>query len=412
MRKTMGKKTEKKILTLADVLKDEVVGFVREIVAIPSPSGQEGTVVERLMQEMKRIGYDEVRVDPMGNLLGRMGSGLKIVAIDGHCDTVGVGHPDLWTCDPFAGDFRDGVIYGRGASDQKGGLASAVYAGKILKEVGISEEITLWVVASVQEEDCEGLCWQYIVKEDQIVPDAVLLTEPTNLGIAVGQRGRLELEVRTEGVSCHGSAPERGENAIYKMAPIIQDVERLNRRLADDPFLGRGSVTISQVRSTAPSLCAVADSATIHLDRRLTRGETIELARREVESLPSVEAAGAKVNLLDYTAASYTGLVYPARAYYPVWTMEETHPLVQMATRTFRTAFGEEPRVNRWAFSTNGVATKGMFGIPTVGFGPGEEVHAHSPMDRVRVDQLVKAMAFYAAFVQSLGGVWSNEDAS
>jgi putative selenium metabolism hydrolase len=396
-------KIAQEINTRAGLLRDEIIQFLREIIAIPSKTGEEGPIIERLKTEMEIIGYDEVKVDPLGNLLGRIGSGKKIIAIDGHCDTVDIGNPDIWEVDPFKGDFRDGIIYGRGASDQKGGLAAAIYAGKILQEIGKPKNITLWVVASIMEEDLEGLCWQYIIKEDKIVPHAVVLTEPSSLTIAIGQRGRMEMEVRTEGLSCHGSAPERGVNAIYEMVPIIQDIEELNSRLADAPLLGKGSITITDIRSTAPSLCAVADSAVIHLDRRLTQGETEESALDEIKSLPSVKAAKAKVSLLKYKRKSYTGVVYPARAYFPLWVMEENHPLLQTATNVYRAQFQKEPVVDKWIFSTNGIATKGMFDIPTIGFGPGNEVHAHSPTDQIQVDDLVKAMAFYASLVWHWG---------
>lgn len=399
------KKIAAKIHSLAKSLQDEIIEFLREIIAIPSKTGQEETVIERLKKEMEKIGYDDIRVDPMGNLLGRIGSGNKIIAIDGHCDTVDVGNPGLWEVDPFKGDFRNGIIYGRGACDQKGGLSSAIYAGKILLKVGIPEDITLWVVASIMEEDCEGLCWQYIVKEDKIIPDAVLLTEPSNLTISIGQRGRMEMEVRTEGISCHGSAPERGVNAVYKMAAIIQEIEKLNPALTDNPILGKGTITITEIRSTAPSLCAVADSATIHLDRRLTQSETAKSAIKEVYSLPSVKAAQAKVTLLEYKEKSYTGLVYPTKAYFSHWLMDKTHPLVQSAIQAYQFQFQEKPKVDKWIFSTNGVATMGMFNIPTIGFGPGNEVHAHSPTDQVPVDHLVKAMEFYSSFIHH----WSKK---
>jgi len=157
-------------------------------------------------------------------------------------------------------------------------------------------------------------------------------------------------------------------------------------------------VTISDIRSTSPSLCAVADSCTVHLDRRLTRGETLEGAVAQIEALPSVRAAGARVTVLDYARPSWTGLTYPVRKYYPTWTMEEDHPAIVAAARTAETVLGTPPRIDKWGFSTNGVATCGLFGVPTVGFGPGHEKHAHTPDDQVPVDHLVKCAAFYAAF--------------
>jgi putative selenium metabolism hydrolase len=375
--------------------------FLRDLIATRSMSAQEGDVIRRVEAEMQACGYDEVRIDPMGNILGRIGSGPRVLAFDAHVDTVGVGNPANWEVDPFEGDERDGVIYGRGACDMKGALASIVYGGRIIKELGLEGDCTLWVVGSVQEEDCDGLCWQYILNEDGLKPEAVVIAEPTNLGIYRGHRGRMEIEVRTRGVSCHGSAPERGVNAVYKMAPIVADIERLNERLGGEPFLGKGTVTIAEIRSTSPSLCAVADSAAIHLDRRLAATDTLESAIGEIEALPSVRAAGAEVVVLDYAVPSWRGLTYPTRKYYPTWLLPEDHPLLQVGTATYEQLFGEAPEVGRWVFSTNGVAVMGMHGIPCIGFGPGNEVFAHMATEQIPVEHLVKAAAWYAAFAGS-----------
>lgn len=282
------------------------------------------------------------------------------------------------------------------------GFAAAVYGAAIAKELGLLDGVQLWVTGTVMEEDCDGLCWQYLLREKVLVPDVVVITEPTNLGVYRGQRGRMEMEVRAQGRSAHGSMPERGVNAVYKMAPIVADVERLNARLAErpDPFLGPGTVTISDIRATSPSLCAVADSCTIHLDRRLTKGETIESAVAEIEALPGVVAAEATVAVLDYAVAAWTGLVYPTRKYYPSWLLEEAEPAVAAAIATAGSVLGAPPRVSRWNFSTNGVASCGMFGVPTVGFGPGDEIWAHTPDDQVPIAHLTAAARFYALFPQ------------
>jgi putative selenium metabolism hydrolase len=376
----------------------DVAGFLRDLIAIRSVSSQEGDVIRRIEREMRACGYDEVRIDGMGNVLGRIGSGPRVLAFDAHVDTVDVGNPTNWTVDPFRGDERDGIIYGRGACDMKGALASIVYGGGLIKALGLDAGFTLWVVGSVQEEDCDGLCWQYILNETDIRPEAVVITEPTNLGIYRGHRGRMEIEVRTSGVSCHGSAPERGVNAVYRMAPIIADIERLNERLGGEPFLGKGTVTIAEIRSTSPSLCAVADSATIHLDRRLAATDTIASAVREIEDLPSVRAAGAKVVVLDYAVPSWKGLTYPTQKYYPTWLLPEDHPLLAAGIGTYEALFGQAPVVGRWVFSTNGVGVMGRHGIPCIGFGPGNEIHAHMATEQIPVEHLVKAMAWYAAF--------------
>lgn len=387
-------------LQAARNVEKELTQFMREIIAIPSMSSQEGPVIERVRQEMLKLGYDEVSVDPMGNLIGRMGSGPTLIAIDGHVDTVDVGDRANWDTDPFDPVLRDGVIYGRGTSDMKGGVASAVYAGALLKQKGFPKGATLYVTATVQEEDCDGLCWQYLYKEVKLRPDVVVITEPTSLRIYRGHRGRMEMEVSTAGVSCHGSAPERGVNAVYKMAPIIADIETLNERLEPRAPLGKGTVTISHIRSTSPSLCAVADGCTIHLDRRLTVGENEETSVKEIMELPSVKAAKAKVVVLEYMTPSYTGLIYPTKKYYPTWEMPESEPAVQKARSAYEKTFAAEPTVGHWTFSTNGVATAGMFHVPTIGFGPGHEHFAHAPNEQVEVEHLVRAAAFYAGFVE------------
>ncbi len=400
-----------RVAELADKYTPNIVRFLRDMIAIPSESTDERRMVARVAEEMRQAGLDEVKIDGLGNVLGRAGSGPRVVAIDGHLDTVGVGDRSTWKRDPYQGEVRDGVIFGRGASDQEGGIAAAVYGARIAKELGLLDGVQLWVTGTVMEEDCDGLCWHYLVREGVLRPEVVVITEPTNLGVYRGHRGRMEIEVRAQGRSCHGSAPERGVNAVYKMAPIIEDVERLNDRLAAtaDGFLGKGSVTISEIRSTSPSLCAVADSCTIHLDRRLTRGETLDTAVAEIEALEGVKRASATVSVLDYARPAYTGLTYPTQKYYPTWVMEDTHPAVACAVQAAREGLGREPAVGKWTFSTNGVATCGLLSIPTVGFGPANEVHAHTPEDQCPIEHLTLAARVYALFAQHWAGSFSPD---
>lgn len=386
------------VLKAAQTNEPQVTQFLRDLISIKSLSSQEEQVIDRIKEEMERCTFDEVMIDPMGNILGRIGKGKHIIAFDAHVDTVDVGNPANWNIDPFKGAVKNGIIYGRGACDMKGALASIVHGGKLIKELGLEDDYTLYVVGSVQEEDCDGLCWQYIINEDKLRPEVVVITEPTNLAIYRGHRGRMEIEVRTKGISCHGSAPERGVNAVYKMASIVQDIEKLNERLTGEPFLGKGTVTISEIRSTSPSLCAVADSSTIHLDRRLAATDTLESAVREIQELPSVKKADAEVVVLEYAVPSWRGLTYPTKKYYPTWLLPEKHPLLGSGVRTFENLFGEKPKVGRWVFSTNGVAVMGMHGIPCIGFGPGNEIYAHMATEQIPIEHLVKATAWYATF--------------
>jgi putative selenium metabolism hydrolase len=387
-----------RILKAAFESQKELTHFLRDLIAIRSLSSQEEQVIHRIRGEMERCGFDDITIDGMGNILGRVGRGKRVLAMDAHVDTVDVGNSENWSVDPFRGAEKDGIIYGRGACDMKGALASIIYGAKIIKDLGLEEDYTLYVVGSVQEEDCDGLCWQYIIKEDGLRPEVVVIAEPTNLGIYRGHRGRMEIEVRTRGISCHGSAPERGVNAVYKMAPIVLDIERLNDRLTGEPFLGKGTVTVSEIRSTSPSLCAVADSSTIHLDRRLAAKDTLESALGEIRALPGVKAASAEMAVLEYAVPSWRGLVYPTKKYYPTWLLPEDHPALTCGVSTFQRLFGTAPQVGRWVFSTNGVAVMGMHGIPCIGFGPGNEVYAHMATEQISVEHLAKAAAWYAAF--------------
>jgi len=283
-------------------------------------------------------------------------------------------------------------------------MAEMVYAGKLIKEHKLDGDYTLWVVGSVQEEDCDGLCWQYIINEDKLRPDCVVITEPTNLRVYRGHRGRMEIGVTTFGVSCHGSAPERGKNPVYMMSRVALEIEKMNAKgLKDHDFLGKGTVTVSYIDCKTPSLCAVPSTCYIHLDRRLTAGETKESAVAEIAGC--CERAGLKkdefkVEVLKYDTPSYTGCVYPTEKYYPTWVLEPGHPLLAAATSTYRDVFGAEPEIGKWTFSTNGVATMGMHGVPTVGFGPANEVFAHTVEDQCPVEHLVRAAAFYARFPQ------------
>ncbi len=389
-----------RIKSLSEKYKDYTANNLSKLVQIKSLSTQEKDVQLELKNQMVEAGFDEVTIDGLGNVIGRIGNGKRILAIDGHMDTVDNGNLDNWDFDPLGGEIKDGFVHGRGTVDQEGGPAAFVTSGKILKELGFDKDLTIYFVGSVMEEDCDGLCWKYIVEEDKIKPDFVISTEPTNLNIYRGHRGRMEMHVTFNGISSHGSAPERGENAIYMASKIALEIEKLNERLAYDEFLGKGSVTISEFVSGSPSLCAVADFARIHLDRRLTWGETKESAVKEIEEL--IKGMNAKVEVLDYSETAYTGLTYGMEKYYPTWKIPVDHDIVQVGLKSFNKLFGKKPKVDKWTFSTNGIATNGIYGIPTIGFGPGNEVLAHAPNEKVAVSDLVTASAFYAAFAYEL----------
>jgi len=381
----------------AEGYRADMAGFLRDLIKIPGESCREEAVARRILAEMRKLGFDRAELDPMGNVLGWMGAGEKLIAYDGHIDTVGLGELSNWKFDPYEGYETETEIGGRGASDQRGGVVSAVYGARIMKDLGLlSDKYTVLVTGTVQEEDCDGLCWQYLYSERKIRPEFVVITEPTDGNIYRGQRGRMEIRVEVKGVSCHGSAPERGDNAIYKMADIIQEVRALNDRLCCDPFLGKGTLAVSQSFYSSPSRCAVADMAAISIDRRLTDGETWEGALEEIRALPSVQKHGAAVSMYTYESPSWTGLVYPTECYFPTWVIPEDHPAAVAMADSYKGMYGT-PKVDKWTFSTNGVSIMGRYGIPCIGFGPGKEEEAHAPNEKTWKEDLVRCAAVYAA---------------
>jgi putative selenium metabolism hydrolase len=384
------------VLQLAHKYRDDTAANLGRLVRIKSLSGQEREVNAELARQMREAGFDDVSLDGLGNVLGRLGRGSRTLAIDAHMDTVDVGNPANWAFDPFGGEVRDGFVHGRGSVDQEGGAAAMVTAGRILRDLGFDDDLAVVCTGTVMEEDCDGLCWKYLIEEGGLRPDLVISTEPTSLRVYRGQRGRMEIEVTYRGRSAHGSAPERGVNAIYPAARTCLEVEKLHGRLASDPFLGKGSITVTEFRSGSPSLCAVADSARLHLDRRLTVGETRESAVAEIEAL--VRGYDAKVEVLRYDEVAYTGLRYGMEKYYPTWVIPADHPAVTLGVDVGRDLFGAPPVVDKWTFSTNGVTINGLHGIPVIGYGPGDEEMAHAPNEKVRVDDLERASAFYALF--------------
>ncbi len=376
--------------------RDDVTGFLRDLVAIPSFSGEEGDVARRIVAEMDALGYAEATTDAMGNVIGRIGSGPTKVVFDAHMDTVGVGDPGAWEHDPFSGKVADGVVYGRGASDNKGAIASHVYAGALMQERGLDGAgATVYVVGTVMEESFDGLALGYVLTETLQNVDAVVLGECTDLAVYRGHRGRMEMRTTIKGQSAHASAPERGDNAISAMAPLLSEIDELHTRLGSDEFLGKGSIAATHIECTTASLNAIPDSCTVHLDRRLTFGDTLESATAEIASLPS--AAQASIEVPSATVTSYTGHELAMDAYFPTWVLDADHALVRAGLDAGQTALGAVPATGKWTFSTNGVSSAGRLGIPTIGFGPSQEKWAHTVLDQCPIEDLIASIAFYTA---------------
>ena len=385
-----------KILQKAEEYRGDISKFLRDMIAIPSRSCDERDIVERIREEMQKLQFDKIDIDKMGNIIGTIGNGKHIIAIDAHIDTVGIDDINLWQDDPYEGYEDLDVIVGRGSSAQKGSMASMVYAGKIIKDLNLEGEYTLLLTGTLQKEDCPGLCWQYMLNEDKLQPEFVVITEPTSCNIYRGHRGVAEIKIITHKLSCDIVTSDVGGNTIYKITPIINDLEELNEKLSYDEFLGKGTLTVSEILFTPPLESSDEQRCTISVNRRLTNGETFEDALEQIKNLPSVKDTKAEVCICDYEKPSYKGVVYPSAAYFPAWLIEEDHPVYQTLIEGYKGLFNEEPLVDKWTVSTNGVSVMGRYDIPCIGFGPGHEAEAHSPNERTWKNELVKAAAMYA----------------
>lgn len=398
----------------------DIVRFMRELCAIPSMDSQIGAVGERCAQEMRRLGFDEVRFDAMGNILGRVGDGRRIIVFDSHIDTVGVGDPSQWQWDPFEGKVEDGVLYARGACDEKGSTPGMIYGLAIARDLGWLDGWTAYYFGNM-EEACDGIAPRAFVEHDpKVRPDFVVIGEPTRMHVYRGHKGRVEMKVTAKGRSAHAASNWLGDNAIYKLLPVIAGIRDLDPHLRMHDFLGKGTITVSDMRVSTPSINAVPDEATIFIDRRITFGDTLESALAEVQAIidaaqdagrrmqdagrgtqdaaPShvLRPASIQLELLQYDVPSYTGFKLVVDKYFPAWALDESHPLVQAALAATELAFGQRAATGKWDFSTNGTYWAGIAGIPAVGFGPGDERHAHTVLDQVRLDDVVQATKFYA----------------
>ena len=378
---------------------ESISAFFRAICAIPSIAGQIEAVGKRIAQEMEKLGYDEVRFDKMGNIMGRIGNGPRVIVYDTHIDTVGIADPDAWQWDPFQGKVEDGVLFARGAGDEKGSAPGMVYGLAIARDLGLLDGFTCYVFGNM-EEDCDGIAPNTFVDVDpKVRPDFVVIGEPTKMQVYRGHKGRVELEAIPHGRSAHAASNHLGDNAIYKILPLIEGVSKLEPELGDDPFLGHGKITVSDMKVNTPSINAVPDLCTVYIDRRVTFGESAEGAVAQVRALVAPEllqSGQVTVEMMKYSDPSYTGFVFPVDKYFPAWALDEQHPFVQAGLEASRLIGLPERPASKWNFSTNGIYWMGKAGIPSIGFGPGEEETAHTTQDSVLLADVIKAAEFYA----------------
>ncbi|RIE14044.1 YgeY family selenium metabolism-linked hydrolase [Candidatus Cryosericum hinesii] len=393
--------TNQEVEILVRKYEPEILEFARDIIKTRSYSTEEKGMVMLIKSKMEALDFDEVKVDGIGNIVGRVGNGPRKILYDAHIDTVWAEDKENWKVDPFAAVVDGDLLYGRGSSDEKAAMSSMLYGAAIAKQLGLLDGFSLYISGTVLEETCDGLSVIHMVEKEGFRPDFVVICEPTSLDVYRGHRGRVELKITTTGTSAHAAHPDKGDNAIYKMAQTVLNIEKLTATFKDDPFLGKGTAVVSIIESKAPSINSVPYESTIYIDRRITVGETKETVLAEFRGAVN-DPGHTTVELTEFEDTSWTGLHVCQEKYFPTWVLDENHPLVKAGVDAATEARGKTPRISRWIFSTNGVAFMGHFNIPSIGFGPGDEWLAHAANEYVRISDLYEAARFYALLPSKL----------
>ena len=377
--------------------------FLRDLVRIESTPGREEKVVGRIADEMKRLGYDDAVVDEAGNAVGRVGRGEPAVLIDCHVDTIPNHSAGRWKHDPFGAELADGRLYGLGVCDMKASAAAAIYGVARLIESRRDMTGTVYVVSSIAEEMMEGSA--LAATFDRRRPDAVVIGEPSELRLCVGQRGRAKVEVLVKGEACHAGHPEVGINAAEWMAELIRSVAALEH--PTHPVLGGRSVTLIDVHSEPyPSVSTVPATCLARFDCRFAPGETVESLVELISSQAADWSKDHRPPGLDchiYVAEfdTFRGQHYAVPEYAAAWLTPVDSPIVTASLAGLRAA-GLPAQTATYGFCTNGSLTAGLRGVPTVGYGIGREQEAHTVDEYIDLANLYRGTSGYAAIVASL----------
>lgn len=385
---------------------EEVVALCQSLIQAKSYSGQEDRAAAILQESMRSMGFDEVRVDCYGNVIGCIKGkreGKKIL-FDGHIDTVPVTDESAWEFPPFAAEIHDGKIYGRGTSDMKGSVAAFVcaaanYAG----DTGRDFPGEIYVAGVVHEECFEGVAAREISKTVQ--PDYVVIAEASQLNLKIGQRGRAEIVVETFGKPCHSANPEKGINSVYKMAKVIEAIRTL--KPTHHPVLGDGILELTDIKSSPyPGASVVPEYCRATYDRRLLVGETKESVLAPIQELldklmdedPQLKA---KVSYAVGKETCYTGNEIEGERFFPGWLYGEEEEFIKDTFAKLKEK-GFSPEITQYNFCTNGSHYAGEAGIRTFGLGPSRENLAHTVNEYIEIEQLTKVTECYHGVLEAL----------
>lgn len=379
-------------------LESGTLALCRELVRIESPSGGERDVAAAVERAMTAFGYDEVRRDELGSVLGlrRGGTGSGgALLVDAHMDAVPATEPAAWRFPPFSAERSEGRVWGRGATDVKGSLAAAVVGIGLLPRAELAG--TVLVSASVGEERIEGLALGHVLERHAV--RTAVVCEPTGLAVGLGHRGRASFVVEAAGRAAHTSRAGNGVNAVYRLVEAIARVRAMTPRA--DELLGRGHTELVEVASLPfPGSAMVPYRATARFDRRLVRGETRDGVLAELAAaLDGLEGVSATLHAAELHC--YTGRSFTVEAFHPGWAVPPEAEHAERARRALRGAgLGDE--VFYAPYSTNATATAGRRGLPTIVYGAGEISDAHAVDESVAEAGLVAAARGYQALARAL----------
>lgn len=392
---------EKREEILLESQEEEMISFLRTLIEINNTTCREKEMAEKVREKMEELEYDRVETDDMGNVIGVMGSGKPSLLFDCHMDTVSVIDAHRWKHNPFGGEIEDGKIYGRGSSDMKAGIVSAVYAVNAAKKSGlIRDGESVWVTCTVAEEDYEGVALKYVLDSHNIRPESVIICEPTEgLRVANGHKGRALIEIRASGRASHACYPEKGINPIYLLYPVIERIKKKNEEYfkspGDHPTL---AVTTFSVVSAGEN--AVPEEALITIDRRSLPGETEEDISAEFDKIVKGEER-ITWRFKDYVFSSWTGMEFTYHNCVPAWEIPEDSTLIRRTLDAVEKVKGQKSGVFKFSGSTNGVTSCGLYSIPSVIIGPGNLSCAHARDEYCPVSDLLKAALVYADLIKA-----------
>ncbi len=394
---------------------ERLIAFAQSLVRERSLSGQERAVVELILAEMRALGFDRAWADVNGSAIGLVegASTGPTLLLDGHCDTVSIAPGSRWTRDPFGAEIEDALgtplkgvlgttalyptryLYGRGVADMKGALAAMLHAAASVDRARLAGRVV--VSATVVEEVMEGVSLRAVMEAVQ--PDYVVIGEATELALNRGGRGRAEIQLETLGQPAHSSSPQLGLNAVHRMLPVVSAIERLP--LQQHPIVGEALFVLTDIISDPyPGHSVVPSRCRVTYDRRLLPGETPESVLGAIMSLPEAAQANLVATLAEGEHATYTGQMLRGQKFFPAWILEESHPLVESASRGLQAA-GLAPRLGAYRFCTNAAYSAGVAGVPTVGFGPGSEGDAHVVDERLELRALIAAARGYRGIIEA-----------